>query len=157
VSAPKVAESRNTPPALTCKDCDREIAEVSILSALAVVTYGGTYCEPCWLDDARARANQHPIFGHPDKPGWSWPSGLALSNCGWCGRPVRGGIPSYSLRFCCDDCVHEDEKARRRVVHEPRACTECGQLFTPARADAEYHSAACKQRAYRRRRATNSP
>ena len=33
----------------------------------------------------------------------------------------------------------------------PRTCADCGDTFTPARADAAYCSSACRQRAYRNR------
>lgn len=35
----------------------------------------------------------------------------------------------------------------------PHSCADCGETFTPARADAAYCSSACRQRAYRTRNA----
>ncbi len=46
--------------------------------------------------------------------------------CGGCGEPFA----SYN--------------ATRRVVHEPRPCVECGELFTPRRSDRTICSTRCR-------------
>jgi hypothetical protein len=43
------------------------------------------------------------------------------------------------------------ETARRRRRVKPQPCVLCGASFKPRRSDARYCSAACKQKAYRRR------
>lgn len=40
-----------------------------------------------------------------------------------------------------------------RQLHHERTCTVCGKPFRPSRADARTHAGACRQKAYRRRRA----
>jgi hypothetical protein len=86
--------------------------------------------------------------------------------CRWCGKrhfaPPRTGWTGWCDVVCWwkwNDRrlarAEEKRKAKRRVKHTKRRCEECGTPFLPARADARFHSAACKQRAYRRRLAAS--
>jgi hypothetical protein len=58
--------------------------------------------------------------------------------------------------FCSQRCrVRHNNQKRSERLEEKRAgteCQECGDTFTPDRSDAKYCSAACKQRAYRKRK-----
>lgn len=56
--------------------------------------------------------------------------------------------------YCSDECRAAVLAERRR--REPRtagSCATCAQSFTPPRSDGRYCSAACRQKAYRRRTA----
>ncbi len=77
--------------------------------------------------------------------------------CGGCGRPVYQptGFRNRRHSFCCRDC---EIKLRNNLQAEKRRnrrrwarCSECRADFNPKRSDAEYCSAACKQKAYRKR------
>jgi hypothetical protein len=77
-----------------------------------------------------------------------------------CGRPVHQEL---SRRFrlhcvCCSDCgdavrikAARDKRAQDREPAPP--CLECFETFEPTRADAQFCSSACRQRAYRKRKA----
>jgi hypothetical protein len=73
----------------------------------------------------------------------------AVHDCGVCGRAVRG------RGECCDRCDAQMDNIARRVEHEQRACEQCGEMFTPKRADARYHSDKCRQKAHRARVTAN--
>ena len=122
-------------------------------------------CEPCFAAEREAadraslerygRRGPLGIFGEghvcPGDDEYDPLSAWPLSPCPVCGRGVRGG--QWTGCCCCDPCRVERENRARRVEHEPRVCAAegCEVAFTPKRADAVYHSAACKQRAYRQR------
>lgn len=96
----------------------------------------------------------------PNQYGW-YPR---LGTCS-CGRSVysrrhqsRGHLDgyryTYQRAYCCDDHRAEQVNAARRAARERRrrtVCTVCGDTFTPPRSDGRYCSAACRQKAYRRR------
>jgi formylmethanofuran dehydrogenase subunit E len=74
----------------------------------------------------------------------------------WAARPRRSGV------FCCDRCRskwhnrrHSQVRKQQRQRYLAKACEVCGEEFTAKRVDAKTCSPACKQKAYRRRRATN--
>jgi hypothetical protein len=93
---------------------------------------------------------------------------------GGCGKVIAveaywGWPRHYRIaRFCpeCDERVRR-EKNRDRVrryrgglvQHEPRSCEApgCHETFIPTRADARYHSNACRQRAHRARHLPDAP
>ena len=52
---------------------------------------------------------------------------------------------------CAAAALNEARREARRQARAGRACGSCGATFTPARADARYCSAACRQRAHRGR------
>jgi hypothetical protein len=58
--------------------------------------------------------------------------------------------------FCSQRCrVRHNNQKRSEQLERERAnteCQECSDIFTPDRSDAKYCSAACKQRAYRKRK-----
>jgi hypothetical protein len=81
--------------------------------------------------------------------------------CGYCARPV-GWYDDQARRrrtlyYCCNRCrgraYNQLQKARRSAARH-LTCATCKTTFTPARADGRYCSPACRQRAYRQRRAS---
>jgi hypothetical protein len=97
------------------------------------------------------------------KPSADWPwikplGGWRLPKpCERCGRPVinamRRKLPKHIV--CSRECrlavYGAIEAAKRRVSVKPRRCALCEASFVPERSDARYCSAACKQKAFRRR------
>jgi hypothetical protein len=75
--------------------------------------------------------------------------------CLGCGRPIRHRDSRLNRndQVCCADCErkvrNERNRVRRRVVHEPRKCSECGEYFVPKREDAETCSNKCRQAKFR--------
>jgi hypothetical protein len=81
--------------------------------------------------------------------------------CEACGRFVHDQVDSSRKHtFCSEACALKvysaaactaAKAARAAERGESRICAGCGGSFKPRRADARFHSAACKQRAYRQR------
>jgi hypothetical protein len=74
--------------------------------------------------------------------------------CEVCGTRVVTLVGRFRYTYCSAGCRLELSDRRKRQGHvsvPPRACTECGEPFTPKRRDARYCSNACRQRAYRER------
>jgi hypothetical protein len=82
--------------------------------------------------------------------------------CTICGRTVHTIERRWRRRwhFCCDDHQRQQQStyqaaiARQRRAQArgaSRPCPECGEFFEPARVDAQFCSARCKQKAYRKR------
>jgi hypothetical protein len=72
--------------------------------------------------------------------------------CLGCGlaMALRPGIPVCSLA-----CRQRERRARRR--RSRRAfCADCGGVFVPRRSDAQYCGLSCKERAHRRRKASEA-
>ena len=46
-----------------------------------------------------------------------------------------------------------EAREARRLRRADRTCASCGETFTPPRSDGRYCAAACRQRAFRARRA----
>jgi hypothetical protein len=87
-----------------------------------------------------------------------WLNARSWEPCEACGRLVLSmDNRLYRQHVACSRTCRQrlDEQRRRtgRHAHE-RTCTQCEQTFTSTRGDARYCSPACRQRAYRRRRAT---
>lgn len=88
--------------------------------------------------------------------------------CEQCGRPVyrqrgeRAGVSGgygYGRPYrvlCSAACRYRLQGEVRRELRrpEPRPCAVCHETFEPTRSDSIYCSSACRQRAYRARRAT---
>lgn len=72
--------------------------------------------------------------------------------CEACGREVLVAHNRYRERVCSARC--QRRVARAKVDHDERECATCGTAFKPSRADAAYCSSACRQKAYRARRAS---
>jgi predicted nucleic acid-binding Zn ribbon protein len=91
---------------------------------------------------------------HPDPP---------PGTCQWCGHRVGGRAfrrPDYVLpvrKYCSGRCSNDasiERRRQRRAAARQKVCEVCGEEFTAKRVDAKTCSPACKQKAYRRRRAT---
>jgi hypothetical protein len=74
--------------------------------------------------------------------------------CEGCGRGVIDCCRSGWRRItaCCERCRRWAQSRRRVTPRREIACALCGETFWPSRADAQYHSAACRQKAYRARK-----
>jgi hypothetical protein len=78
--------------------------------------------------------------------------------CENCGRAVHQEYSRHRYRrtFCCQLCERAVRvaaaKQERSDARSPRQC-ECGETFEPTRADAQFCSSRCRQRAYRKRTA----
>jgi len=97
-------------------------------------------CWRCYARDFRA-IPPHPRKGKP---------------CEACGRKFRAW-PAPNVWVCSPACRRERDRQRRlRPTPTKRKCEGCTQTFIPTRADQRYHDAACKQRAYRKRRTTST-
>ena len=75
--------------------------------------------------------------------------------CDHCGRAFWGG---QHRRYCSAECGERERSRRRersavRIVGS-RSCETCRKTFTPPRSDGRYCSSACRQKAYRTRKAT---
>jgi len=71
--------------------------------------------------------------------------------CGGCG--CRMAFDSkLRVSACSERCAQRIRRGRKQRMGTDRTC-QCGKAFTPARSDSLFCSVACKQRAYRRRRA----
>jgi hypothetical protein len=88
---------------------------------------------------------------HPDPP---------LGACQWCGGQVfcTGGWAARRMlprkKYCSGRCSIDAYLARRRerrAQAREKTCEVCAKEFTAKRRDAKTCSAACKQKAYRRR------
>ncbi len=82
--------------------------------------------------------------------------------CASCGRPVHNSERrSHRQRtYCSDECRRRHQsnyqaaiarQCRAEARGPSRACVECREHFEPTRADAQFCSARCKQKAYRKR------
>jgi len=81
--------------------------------------------------------------------------GVSHYICRWCDRPVTYTGHNWA-RYCTAGCLRSARRARRRLARELARqcrCGQCGGQFTAPRADARYCSDACRQLAYRQRRA----
>lgn len=74
--------------------------------------------------------------------------------------PCRGGCGALvsfwnweNITTCSERCSRLVQLERKRVHHDQRLCDVCLELFTPKRSDARYCSSACRQDAYRKRKA----
>jgi hypothetical protein len=86
-----------------------------------------------------------------------WPRLLdhaEAKRCEGCGR-LFATWPKLRIHVCSAACARERRNRPLRKAQATRACAGCGKSFTPKRPDALYHDAACKQRAYRKRRTTS--
>ena len=137
-----------------CCECGRDIAPGEVIARIYQVQVGGllgttrrlmVLCEDC------ARAYRGRYFQEE-------------RTCAFCGRVVWRGrywARRYKRRvFCCERCQWSYYNARQVASRaKDRAgaeCVVCGQPFEPARAGALYCSDACRQRAYRQRKAAES-
>ena len=119
--------------------------------------------ELVWARDWLLRKIPDPVTAEMVSPS----NRLSRNRCVRCERPDRlfpgekntvRLISSGRWRRHCNTCAAEADKIRQRdlraqaradrTCHNPR----CARVFTPARADGRFCSAACRQSAYRQRR-----
>jgi len=76
--------------------------------------------------------------------------------CAHCGRPTIRDLGHRNRKhtFCSQPCESAYHNHRKRKPKERKLCEVCGEEFTAKRVDAKTCSQACKQKAYRRRRAS---
>lgn len=79
---------------------------------------------------------------------------------GGCGKLGGGGWrQGRRWRGFCEPCSYVAENAelreRRRLARADRMCAVCDAVFTPARSDGRYCKSACRQRAFRARKAAS--
>jgi hypothetical protein len=67
----------------------------------------------------------------------------------WCRRCHAAAVQRWRER---NPAKAVSNNLARRVKHDPRPCTECGDLFTPGRSNAEMCSDPCRRRRSRRQR-----
>jgi hypothetical protein len=68
-------------------------------------------------------------------------------------RPAMA--PRAGLMVCSDRCAKRERRARRRRERQA-FCAMCYGTFGPRRSDAKFCGNACRQRAYRRRKAVEA-
>lgn len=82
--------------------------------------------------------------------------------CEVCERPFAwiGGQADFGeerprprTHLCSERCRRQRRNGARQVRHEERPCAGCPRGFVPMRENQRYHSPACRQRAYRSRKA----
>jgi hypothetical protein len=149
ISYRQIVPTRNVAP--RCATCNRDFAAGEPVYQYRHARYrvGRRFvsghrrvCKSCFDQAARARTVMH----YPDR----------AIRCGGCDRPMFVpwiGSPHRMQAFCCAPCqwTYQGHTRREARTLEDRPCQDCGATFTPKRKDSIYCSAACKQRAYRRR------
>jgi endogenous inhibitor of DNA gyrase (YacG/DUF329 family) len=87
----------------------------------------------------------------------TWRSVRTSGQCEGCGRLVHN-TEGFGRRrvYCSKQCelLRQHAIARQRRAEArgaSRACAECSEHFEPSRADAQFCSTRCKQKAYRKR------
>ena len=83
-------------------------------------------------------------------------TGVYKIRCHGCRRVFYTTVSTK--KYCCyNTCGMKEYKLKQRVKRwqnrRNTVCKECGKTFTPRRSDAEYCSSACRQKAYRSRKA----
>ena len=86
----------------------------------------------------------------------SWRQGRQF--CCWCRREVGyGGHGGQPHAYCTDECQYQAyaaRRAKRRHRSRDKVCKQCRTAFKAARADSKFCSPACRQKWYRRAKAT---
>lgn len=152
VTDTRTAQKGAIPRVVTCKECRAEIPPdvMMVICAFGPETArgyrpGDTFCCDC--------ANASKVAGWL-LPWRRWGARGKRDDycrrCAYCGRGFYGAM---ARRYCSDDCGERTRNARRNRSRVPtaRPCVECGARFTPPRADGQYCSNACRQKAYRER------
>jgi hypothetical protein len=77
--------------------------------------------------------------------------------CRVCERKIHIGFATSprSVGYCQGECAEDAARERNRVEHGERECDGCGETFTPTRSDSRYCKDACRQKAYRKRKAAD--
>ena len=151
---------------MQCNLCRREMSPADPIYRVSVaystnmqdISHGGVFevCAECCATK--------PIVGVADMPGvdfsWlatrPWRPPKPCEKCGWpviC--DIRRKLSKYVV--CSDRCRRAVygavARAKLRALVQPRSCALCGAGLQAKRSHARYCSAACKQKAFRRRTA----
>jgi hypothetical protein len=140
----------------TCAECSRDLGPGETVGrrrfeedGVTIEGFGShliataSVCEDCCRD-------------RPDGSGMVGSGDPVLVECSGCRRPVSMGSAEVSRWSVCSTvCRYAVRKAERRhrAAYRRYKCDQCGEVFTPARADARHCSSACRQKAYRQRSA----
>jgi hypothetical protein len=80
------------------------------------------------------------------------------ARCAGCGRTMTFGASHMVVRACSTACDRVTDNERRRThradIRNGATCEQCGSTFDPPRTGARYCKPACRQKAYRARKAT---
>lgn len=65
--------------------------------------------------------------------------------CAFCSAPFTTTHPRkiYCQRKCASDAMNARHNPKKYVVHQPRPCGVCGEIYTPQRSDRLYCSGTC--------------
>ena len=147
---------------MQCQRCHRELAANEPVYRVAVgysvndyCLFGsavGSICAGCafatWTSTFQGREYVHSVYSDQQ---WR-----ALEPCAVCERPVvlnsRRRRPKHVV--CGNRCratVYARQRRPRRKARLEQNCATCSERFVPARSHGTYCSAACRQKAYRRR------
>jgi hypothetical protein len=118
-----------------CHRAQRELAELTPLA--------GEHF-PLTLAAVRKRAQRGLYLGHTYVLLWRGPKrvrdvGLGIGVCAGCFRVFNASM--RNVRHC-PRCT--PPRQSRAKPHQPKPCAQCGEAFTPARADARTCSARCR-------------
>jgi hypothetical protein len=140
-----------------CYGCSAPLAAAAYWFTVAVETRGDDtvgyvnlldkrpHCAAC-LDKARAEDPDQSWFREP-----RWRSGCRCGRAIWTATLYASNNRAWCHRTCAA------RWHRRRVRGDLFSCATCRASFIPAQSDAAYCSAACRQRAYRRRQLERVP
>jgi hypothetical protein len=147
---------------MQCQKCHRELAANQPVYRVAVGysvndydLFGsavGSICAGCAFATRtttfQGREYVHSVYGNQQ---WRTPEPCAV-----CSRAVvlngRRRRPKYvACGNRCRASVYARQRRPRRKARPEKNCATCGERFVPARSRGIYCSAACRQKAYRRR------
>lgn len=130
-----------------CSDCGQDIGPSNTVYIRSLSEGTGPVCEQCkcppW--DVHWRPNNtcelYDVLGD-------------AQGCLGCGRPVVFGDLRRRKHAVCSQRCRIDAQRRERadyMASRRHTCTNCGEEYEPTRADSQYCSSACRQKAYRDR------
>lgn len=147
---------RPSPTASRCWLCDGPLGRHNVVYRTRVRLGRGLYGGTSWTVVPLCRQCR-PVGPEPWQA-WSWDRGP--KPCQTCSRPVLNQVTRRLRRhtFCSERCEREYHVARqtekrRRESDRDKTCATCEREFTATRSDARYCSNACRQKAYRLRKA----
>ena len=145
---------------VNCERCHRKLNTTETVwkqySRYGLRSCLGSICDDCFFK--RTRYGDEEFWEERLK--WALKSWREPLPCAHCGRQVRIS-KRYKLRLivcspACRVAIYAAQTKLRRA-HSPQPCMVCEKSFTPKRTDSRYCSAACKQKAYRRRANVSRP
>jgi hypothetical protein len=139
---------------MKCQSCERELSKDEPVyrvrgrwQAFAFNSSFGSVCAKC---EAEKYTHTYVLNGVERVSRNYW---LTAKPCSHCQRPVIVERHRRGLHFfvCGTECRQAMYANTRRRTPKKATCVVCKKRFLPPRADAEYCSNACRQRAYRLR------